>query len=172
MVGEKVGKRMSGKITELYTDADMARMEQRVKRWRTALLALAAGALAVCVGLVAAAGTMNAQRMELATIAVSTVMGWVAIYGVVFKLTPVRRELAHARMLRREQRQAAQGRIVVTDERFTIRKSVPVQRVEVRDGEQTQRFLVCAGRAEALAAAGTGVLYTCHGYAAAYEVTQ
>ena len=58
---------MNGTVIELYSDADLARMKKHIKRWRTALLALAAAALAVCVGLAAAAGTLNAQRMELAT---------------------------------------------------------------------------------------------------------
>ena len=161
---------MDEKATELYTDADMARMDRRIKRWRRALWALAAGALAVCAGLAAAADTMNAQRMELAAIAVSTVAGWVVIYGGIFVLTPARRELAHAGMLRKEERQAVEGTVTVTDERFAIRKSVAVRRVEVRGEDETHRLLVCESRAKALAAAGTAVLYTCHGYVAAYKV--
>ncbi len=163
---------MNKTVIELYSDADLARMKKHIRRWRTALLALAAGALAVCVGLVAAAGTLNAQRMELATIAVSTAAGWVVLYGILFVVTPVRRELAHAEMLRTEERERVEGAVALTDERFTIRKSVAVRRVEVRADEETvHRLLVCASRAQALAGAETRVLYTCHGYVAAYEVT-
>ena len=33
---------MTGKIVELYSDADLARLERRVRRWRVGLLVLAA----------------------------------------------------------------------------------------------------------------------------------
>ena len=44
-------------------------------------------------------------------------------------------------------------------------------RVEVTGEDETQRLLVCDSRAGALAAANATVLYACHGYVAAYEVT-
>ena len=162
---------MNSRITELYSDADMARMRAHVRRWGRALLALAAGALAVCVTLVCLANTKNAQRMELATIIVSTVAGWIGIYCGVFIWARSRRELAHAEMLRGEERERVEGAVTVTDERFTIRRSVTVRRVIVRQGEETHRLLVCDSRAGALAAANASAVYTCHGYAAAYEVT-
>ena len=160
---------MSETVTELYTDADMERMRQKGKIWQRALCILAGAALAVCVGLALLAGTESALRMELAAVAVSTVAGWIVIYGVLFVVTPLRRELAHAAMLRTEERQRVEGEAAVTDERFTIRKSVAVRRVEVRrEGEEPVRLLVCASRAGALA--GASALYVCHGYVAAYEV--
>ena len=161
---------MSETVTELYTDADMERMRQKGMIWRRALCVLAGAALAVCVSLALLAGTENALRMELAAAAVSTVAGWIVIYGVLFVVTPLRRELAHAAMLRTEERQRVEGEAAVTDERFTIRKSVTVRRVVVTRGEETRRLLVCDSRAEALKAAGAAAVYTCHGYVAAYEV--
>lgn len=162
---------MNGNVTELYSDADMARMRRRIKRGQVFLLTLAAAALAVCLGLIAFTDTLNARRMELAVVAVSTIAGWVVIYGGVFVVTRARRELAHAEMLRKEERRKVEGTVTVTDERFTIRKSIPVRRVEVRGEDGTSRLLVCDSRAKALEAVGTAVLYTCHGYVAAYEVT-
>ena len=161
---------MNENVTELYSDADMARMGRHIKRWRRALWTLAAAALAACLVLIVLTDTLNAQRMELAVIAVSTAAGWVVIYGGVFVVTPARRELAHAGMLRREERQTVRGEVAVTDERFTIRKSVAVRRVEVRGEDETHRLLVCESRAGALEAVGTAVLYICHGYVAAYEI--
>lgn len=161
---------MNGDVIELYSDADLARMRRHIARWRRALWILGAAALAVCVCLTALADTRSAQRMEQIVIAVSTLAGWIVIYGGVFVVTASRRELAHAEMLRREERQRVEGQILVTDQRFTIRKSVAVRRVEVRDQEQTHRLLVCESRAGALAAAEAAAVYTCHGYVAAYEV--
>lgn len=160
-----------GTVTELFSDADLVRMKRRVKYWRRALCALAAAALAVCLGLVACTDTENALRMELAAVAVSTAAGWIVIGCVIIAAAPARRELAHAEMLHREERRAVRGEVVLTDERFTIRKSVAVRRVEVRGEEDTSRLLVCESRAGALESLGTAVLYTCHGYVAAYEVT-
>ncbi len=163
---------MEKEIIELYTDADMERMGLHVRRWRRILLAVAAVGLSVCIALAASTDTLNAPRMELATIAVSTVAGWFIIYKWVFTLSPARHELAHAEMLRREERERFEGTVKLTDEQFKIRKSVPVRRVIVTNGEVESRLLVCASRAEALEGLDEAVLYACHGYVAAYnEVT-
>ena len=162
---------MDAEIIELYSDADMERMRRRVRNGRRALLALAAAALAVCTGLALAANTLTAQRMELAAVAVSTLAGWIVIYGLLFVVVPTGRELAHAGMLRDEERQKAEGTITVTGERVIIRRSIAARRVEVRREDETVRLLVCESRARALAAAGATAVYTCHGYVAAYQVT-
>ena len=161
---------MEPRIVELYSDSAMTRLERRIRRWRVLLLALCAGALAVCLGLIARTGTANAARMELAVICVSTAAGWIVIYGGIFVVTAARRELAHANMLRREERQAVSGGVTVTKERVAIRNSITARRVEVNANGQTRRLLVCETRADALAAAGAAVLYTAHSYVAAYEV--
>ncbi len=161
---------MNGQIIELYTDDDMARMRRYIKRRSTALVLLAIVGLAACLALVALTNTANARRMELAAVAVSTVVGWIVLYGALFAALPARRELGHAGMLRRERRQRAEGTVSLTDESFTIRKSVAVRRVLVTRGDEQSRFLVCGSRAEALAAADPAAVYVCHGYVAAYEV--
>lgn len=164
---------MSDKIVELYSDADMERMKERIKCWTVALCVLGAAALGVCVTLAALTNTLNAMRMELSAVAVSTVAGWIVIYFAVFKVAAGRREFRHADMLRSEERERVEGAVTVTPERFRIRKSVPVRRVEVRsaDGE-VRRLLVCETRAGALERAKTAAVYTAHGYAAAYEVAE
>ena len=162
---------MESRIVELYDDAAITRLERRIRRWRYALLALAAGALAVCVWMIAHTGTANAARMELTVICVSTVAGWIVLYGRMFGLTAARHELAHANMLRREERQAVSGVITVTKERVMIRNSITARRVEVTTDGQNRRLLVCETQADALESAGAAVLYTAHSYVAAYEVT-
>ena len=161
---------MGPQIVELYDGAAMARLERRIKRWRGALLALAAGALAVCLWLIARTGTANAARMELAVVAVSTVAGWVVIYGGIFVVTASRRELAHANMLHQEARETVRGSVTVTNERVVIRQSITARWVEVSADGKVRRLLVCESRAAALAEAGAAALYTAHNYVAAYEV--
>ena len=162
---------MQGKIVELFPDGMAERLARQVKRWQTALAAVAAAGLAACICIAAMTRTANAARMEMAAIAVSTVTGWVVIYGAIFAVAVRRRELAHAAMLRSEPRERTAGTVIVTDERVAIRKSITARRVEVRDGEGTHRFLVCETRAAALATARAAAVYTAHGYVAAYEVT-
>ena len=162
---------MESRIVELYDDTAIARLERRIRRWRTALWALCAGALGLCLGMIARTGTANAARMELAVIGVSTLTGWIVIYGGIFGVTAARRELAHANMLRREERQVVSGGITVTKEQVVIRSSITARRVEVTTDGQIRRLLVCGTRADALAAAGASALHTAHGYVAAYEVT-
>ena len=108
--------------------------------------------------------------MELAVICVSTLAGWIVIYGRTFVVAAARRELAHAGMLRREARETARGAVTVTDERVVIRNSITARRVEVSADGRIRRLLVCESRADDLAAAGAAALYAAHGYVAAYEV--
>lgn len=162
---------MKREIVELYSDADIARLRQQIKRRRAVHVAVAVLALAACIGLILGTSTRNAARMELMTIIVSTVAGWFVIYGIVFKVTARKRELRHATMLRGEERQAVRGEVVVTDEKVAIWKSITARRVEVRGEGEPERLWVCESRADALAAAGARTLYAAHGYVAAYEVS-
>lgn len=159
-----------GQIIELYSETDMTRLRGRIKRWQTALWVFAACALAVCLRMIALTGTENAAQMEGAVIAVSTIAGWIVIYCSIFVVTAGRRELSHANMLRNEDRQIVRGSVAVTNERVSITRSITARRVEVSGDGEIRRLLVCENRADVLAAADTVVLYTAHGYVAAYEV--
>ena len=161
---------MESRIVELYDDASMTRLERRIRRWRVLLWALCAVALGACLWMIARTGTANAARMELAVIGVSTLAGWIVIYGRIFVVTAARRELAHANMLRREARETVRGAVAVTDERVVIRQSIAARWVEVSADGRTRRLLVCESRAGDLAAAGASALYAAHSYVAAYEV--
>ena len=162
---------MAGQIIELYSDEDIAQLSRQIKWWRIALWIFAACALAVCLRMIALTGTENAAKMEGMVIAVSTVAGWIVIYCSIFVLTAARRELSHANMLRNEDRQTVRGSVTVTNERLAIVRSITARRVEVSGDGELHRLLVCEKRADALAAAGEAILYTAHGYVAAYEVT-
>lgn len=160
---------MEGQIVELYSDGDLLRLRRRIRIWTGLLCAVAAAALAACIALAALTNTANALKTELAAELTSTLAGWFVIYCGVFVVAAARRELAHAQMLRAEERERAEGAVTVTKERLRIRKSVAVRRVELRREEQVQRFLVAESRADALAKADAGAVYTAHGYIAAYE---
>lgn len=161
---------MSQQIIELYSETERARLRQNIKRWRTALCILAFCALAAVLRMIALTDTGNAVLMERAVIAVSTVMGWIVIYFSIFAVTAGQRELSHANMLRSEERQTVRGIVKVTNERVAITRSITARRVEVQDKEETHLLLVCERKADTLAAVGEAVLYTAHGYVAAYEV--
>lgn len=162
---------MKEAIVELYGDADLARFRRQIRQRCIAYAVLAILALTACIVMVALTRTGNAARMELSAIAVSTLAGWIILYGCIFTVTALRRELAHATMLRTGERQAVHGTVTVTDERVVIRRSITARRVEVRDEDETHRLLVCESRAAALAACGEATVYAVHSYVAAYEVT-
>ncbi len=162
---------MTGQIIELYSDADVARLEGRVKRWTIGLWALAVGALAACIAMAAMAGTETAKRLELLSIAVSTGAGWIVIYGGVFVVAAGRRELRHIQMLRTEERVRQEGSPALTGQRVRIQKSITARRVELRDRGPVRQVMVCESKAKALEKAGASAVYTTHGYVAAYEVT-
>ena len=161
---------MAEQIIELYSETDLARLNQKIKRWRTALWILAVCALAVILRLISLTGTGNAAQMEHAVIAVSTVAGWIVIYCSIYVVTAGQRELSHANMLRSEERKTVQGIVKVTDEKVAITRSITARRVEVQDNGEPHLLLVSESRADALADVGEAVLYTAHGYVAAYEV--
>lgn len=158
-------------MVELYSDAELARLGTQIRRRRALHGLIAAAALAACIAMIACTSTRNAAQMEMATILVSTVAGWIIIYGSVFAVSARRRELRHATMLHEEAREEVRGAVTVTDERIAIRRSITARRVEVRGEGEVQRLLVCESRAAALAAAGASAVYTVHGYVAAYEVS-
>ncbi len=160
------------KTLELYSDADMAELKKKLKTLKLVLLAIAAAGLAVCIALAALTNTANAARMELSAVAVSTVTGWVVIYFVLYGVTARRRELGHAEMLRRDERQRVAGRVTVTGEKLRIVRSIPVRRVTVETEEGAKSLLVIESRAEALSRAGAGAVWTANGYVAAYEAAK
>ena len=163
---------MSQKIVELYSEEDMARLERRVKRHRTALIVLGAAALIVCIVLAALANARNASRMELAAVIVITAAGWVCIYDGIFTVSAGKKEIGHANMLRTEPRERIEGPVTVTDEGFRIRGSIAVRRVEAASETGTQRVLVHENRAGRLAGLPAAAVYVAHGYVAAVEVEE
>lgn len=161
---------MNEQIVELYGDSDMARLKRRIKGWTVGLCVLAVAALVACIAMAASVRTENATRLELTAVAVSTVAGWIVIYGAIFVVAATRRELTHAEMLHREPRERVVGAVTVTKERLIIRKSITVRRVEVCGADGTRRLLVCESRAKKLAAGDAAAVYAAYGYIAAYEV--
>ncbi len=163
---------MEQNVAELYTEEDIALLERRMKRLRTALVVLGAAAFAVCVALAALTNARNAGRMELAAVIISTVVGWVCIYGGIFGVSAKKKEIGHARMLRSEPRERIDGSVTVTDERLRIRGSITVRRVEVASETETRRVLVHENRAERLAELPATAVYVAHGYVAAVEAAK
>ena len=163
---------MSRKIVELYSEEDMARLERRVRRHRTALIVLGAAALIACITLATLANIRNAGKLELAAVLVSTVAGWICIYDGVFTVSAGKKEIGHANMLRTEPRERIEGPVTVTDEGFRIRGSIAVRRVETAPETGARKVLVHEDRAKRLAELPVTAVYVAHGYVAAAEVAE
>ncbi len=163
---------MTDAPVELYTDADVRGLRRKIKGWTLALGLFSLLALGVCIALAALTTTGNAQRMELAAIAVSTVSGWIVLYCAIFTVGNARRELGHAGTLREGERERVEGRVRVTRRWLRIKKSITALAVDVETPEGVRSFWVSRSRAKRLSEAGPTALYICHGYVAAYEVTK
>ena len=166
---------MNDKI-ELYRPEDPERLKRRRRIWLTAVCAIAAGALIVCVLFCLLTRTANALRMELSAIAVFTVAGWVDIYLLTFRAAALGREEEHARRMLAGPRETVRGRTELAKQTIRIRKSIAVRAVTVREAGQTRRLFADAARADDLERALDGQERTCEldvvsGYVAAFRVT-
>lgn len=137
-------------IRELYSPEDVSRLEKKIKREWVWILGLAALTLGVCVLLCCRTTTANAEQMELAVIAVSTVGGWLVIYRRLFGLQETRAELLHARHLLEAPRETLSGRLTVTRERMRIKNSIRFRVLLLDAGEKTRRLRVNETRVRAL----------------------
>lgn len=155
----------------LYDERELAALHRRIARWRWGLAAVGAAALAGIVLLMAFTTTLNAPYTELAAIGVSTLAGWILIYGILFQYLPCRREAAHAAFLAESPAQPAEGTLTLTGERVKIAKSITARRVELTGPEGVRRLLVCDTRAAALMEAAPRRVYAAHGYVAGWEET-
>ncbi len=164
---------MTCKVIELYSSEELHKMEQTNRHWIIGLSMFSAAALAVCISFALRTRTLNAMQMELSAVAVSTVAGWIVLYFALFRVRTGRREIQHAVMLQDEVRDRYEGTVSLQKEQFLIRKSVPVQRVEVQDENgEIVRLLICSNKSNTLAQAHPTAVYVTHGYVAAYEVAQ
>lgn len=156
----------------LYGEKELAALYRHLSRWRRGVIALGTAALAANILLMVFTDTLNAPYTELAAVGVSTLAGWIMLYGILFKIQPYRREAAHALFLAKGPVEQAEGVLTLTDDRVKIAKSITARRVEVAGAEGTRRLLVCDTRGTALAEAAPRRVYVVHGYVAGWEETR
>ena len=159
------------KTHELFTDADLARLEKKWKTARITAAALALLGLAICAGLCRGVTIHNAWERECTVTLVSTLTGWIALYLWLFPVQETRRILAHARMLRDSPRERIIGSIAVTGERLRLRGSIALRLVR-SEGAPGRKLRVVEERADVLSEAhGLAAVYVANGYVAAWEET-
>ena len=158
-------------VIELYRPEDLGRLEQRYKRSGRAAAFLAGAALAVCILFCCLTNTANARVMELLTISVSTVSGWIVIWLVHHRVIELRRERRHAGMLLEEERSTLEGVVAVSGERMRIRGSIRFYPLSVTGEAGRSAGKVIASRAPLLRAENGKKLrlYVVNGYVAAFE---
>lgn len=158
-------------VTELFSPEDIRRLENAIRRWRIALIAVSAAALTACVIFCLLTRTGNETRMELSAVVTWTLAGWFVLYQRRFALLEAKRELQHAETVRTGPRERLCGEVTVTAERLRIRGSIAIRRVSVRLDDGTEKRLnVCESGAEKLRSAGKRLtLYTVYNYVAAWE---
>ena len=160
------------RYVELYSREEIARLQRKIRVWRTALWALSAAALALCVLFCLRTRTGNAARMEAYAVAVFTLCGWFVLYVRRFVIDSSRHALTHAETMLSGERTALTGAVTVSEETVRIKNSIAVRRVYLRqpDGEE-KRLSVSEEKAEALRSLGREMtLHTVYNYVAACEV--
>lgn len=144
-------------MTALYTPKEAERWKKRAKRSRAAQGCLLAAGLAACVCLCARVNTLNAHRMLLTVIAVSTLSGWAAILVRRLVWAPARAEAAHTAGLESEQKEVYRGVLSAPGDVFFIPRGIAARRVRLEGGEETPILSVDARRLGLLPPAGTPV---------------
>ena len=155
---------------DLYSAADIVRLEKRIIRVRSALLLSAAAVLAFCVLLCFRTNTANAERMEYTVIAVTVAAGWLLLYLRRFVLLETRWELGHAKMLHESEKEILRGTVTVSAEKLRILNSFPFRHVTVETEGKTRRVNVIEGKAAELERSGKELeLFVANGYVAAFR---
>lgn len=161
---------MASEIVELYEPERLARLEKRRALTKKLLIALALGALAVCVTLTARVNTRNIYQMLLACICVSVGAAWIIIYFGVYVVRDGGRELEHAKHLTEGERESVTGRVSLQKLKVRIRGSVTLRKLRVDTDKGPVTLSVHIDKAEQLRRAGEWLtLYTAHGYVVAYQ---
>ncbi len=155
--------------TELFTDAELARLKRKRKSALTAAALIGGLALLCCVALCALARTENADRLALTAIAVSTVGGWAALSLLMFPAADAKCELRHAEMLRAGPEETLCGTFAFEPGVLRIIGSIRFRTLRLRTAEGERRVKVCASRAPKLPEGRALRLYIVNGYAAAWE---
>ena len=129
-------------IQYFYRQEDLIRLENKFKRERVIVCALAAVTLALCVLFCCLADSRNAARMELYTVIASTLGGWLVIYRRLFCMQAAKHEREHAQHLLETELSSLRGRLTVTKERLRIKKSIRIRNLLLENGEGVHRLRV------------------------------
>ena len=129
-------------IQDLYRPEDLIRLENKCKRERGIVWALAGITLALCVLFCCLTDSRSAARMELATVLCSILGGWLVIYRRTFRLKAAGHELEHAQHLLETEHSTLQGRLTVTRERLRIKNSIRIRGLLLENEEGVHRLRV------------------------------
>ena len=133
---------MMDTIQEFYRQEDLILLENKFKRERVTVWALAAVTLAVCVLFCCLTTTRNAARMELYAVIASTLGGWLVIYRRLFCMLAARHEREHAQHLLESEHTVLRGRLTVTKERLRIKNSIRIRILQLENQDFVKRLWV------------------------------
>ena len=156
---------------DLYSSEELAGLRRKNRLCVFAMIGMGAAALAVCVLLCVLTRTANAKAMELETIAVSAVIGWIVLYIARFVVRRGRGEISHAQRMLTGERETLTGVVEVERETVRVPGGVTLCRVWVTEGNERRHISVNVRKAPQLAACNGSrlTLYAVDGFAAAFE---
>ena len=154
---------------ELYSPAELVRLQKQKRSWSAALWIFSGAALLGCVLLCLYTNTANAARMERGAVILSTLAGWIVISLGTDVVAARKREAAHVQHMLTGPRETAEGELILTEEVVSIRGSVRVRRGVLRMEGGERRLLIHVRRADRLTP-GHARISTVHDYVVAEEV--
>lgn len=156
---------------KLYTEEKLRALKKRANTLRLFLILLMGLSLAFSIAACFFVKTANAAKLLLAIISAMTLSGWISILVLNLSYLPAKRESMHMENILKEETVSVEGVLSVSLIVFTIPKSIEIQKVTLRNGEDETTFSVNRRYASSLPANGSVVrVKTAKGYITEAEV--
>ena len=145
-------------MIELYTPRESLLWRQKASRALSLICGLFAASVLIGVLLCFLAKTRTAVQMQWIAVAQSTILGWIAIVLTALVYRPARAEASHMEgILAAGEPVRRSGLLTLTNEMFSIPKSIPVRKLTLRTesaaGEELQILNMDASRVSRLPSA-------------------
>ncbi len=155
----------------LYTEEKLNKLKKRVQSLRIFLILLMGLSLAFAITLCLFVKTENASKLLLAIITVMTLSGWISILVLNLFYLPAHRQSKHMENILKEETVSFEGEICLSPMVFGIPKSIEIQKVTIKNGEEAQTFSVSHNFAHLLPENGAVVrIKSAKGYITEAEV--
>lgn len=157
-------------MIEFYTPDSLILWKKRSKRLQAFLIVLMTVSLLAVIVMCFFVSSKTADMLLLAIIIEFTLSGWISILVLNLHYLPAHREYRHILHIIHEEKISSEGEISVSPMEFPIPKSISIQKVTLKDGEDTQTFSVNSRFVNLLPKSGRVRVQSAKGYITGIEV--